>query len=98
MNETNTRYSPQSPYRSQNCLLASQVHGKNKKKNVSLKETALEKDKSKGIISQVMSFWYYIKRVPPEKLALDFRDEIFECHGGPCLLIIALKVTVGMFI
>ena len=42
-----------------------------------------------------MSFWYYIKRVPSEKFALDFGDDIFE--SGPCSVILAFKATVGMF-
>ena len=36
-------------------------------KNCSLKETALEKDKSKGIISQVIHFWHHRERVPSKK-------------------------------
>ena len=42
-----------------------------------------------------MSFRYYIKRVPSEKFALDFGDDIFQ--SGPCLVILALKATVRMF-
>ena len=36
------------------------------RENGSLKETALEKDKSKDIISQGIHFWHHRKRVPSE--------------------------------